>query len=317
MKAVAHWFVAGIVLSVSSTAFAQPDYYFADEWDGFSNPADVAVDSSDNVYVVEQGGNRVRKLTSTGGSIATWGTAGSGNGQFNLPRAIVLDGSGNVYVADTLNHRIQKFDSSGNYILQWGTQGSGNGQFESPSGLAWDGTSIYVADTSNHRVQKFDLLGNYILQWGSFGAGNGQFNVAGDVAAVPGIVYVSDNARTQKFDSTGNYISEWPAIGQLSIDSVGNVYSSGGMFGYIYKQDADGNLITSIGANQINEANFFIVRGIGFGSDGEMYVADAFDSIQKFFEAESLPVGTGEVLALTAIGLMLCAGMVVRRMRRA
>ena len=41
--------------------------------------------------------------------LTTWGTAGSGNGQFDLPAGVATDGSGNVYVADAGNNRIQKF----------------------------------------------------------------------------------------------------------------------------------------------------------------------------------------------------------------
>lgn len=60
------------------------------------------------MYVVEAG-NRVQRFTNSGGYISSWGSTGSGDGQFNLPEGVVTDASGNVYVADTYNHRIQKF----------------------------------------------------------------------------------------------------------------------------------------------------------------------------------------------------------------
>ena len=65
--------------------------------------------------------------------LRTWGTYGSGNGQFDYPHSIAIDNEDNVYVADTDNNRIQKFDPNGTFITKWGTFGSGNGQFNWPA----------------------------------------------------------------------------------------------------------------------------------------------------------------------------------------
>ena len=70
--------------------------------------------------------------------LTTWGTSGSGNGQFDYPHGIAIDDEGNVYVADAYNDRIQKFDANGAFITKWGTSGSGNGQFDWPGGSAID-----------------------------------------------------------------------------------------------------------------------------------------------------------------------------------
>ena len=51
--------------------------------------------------------------------VKEWGTAGSGDGQFNSPFGVAVDSNGDVYVADTGNHRIQKFKNNvrfGNFI---------------------------------------------------------------------------------------------------------------------------------------------------------------------------------------------------------
>ena len=56
--------------------------------------------------------------------LTSWGSAGSGNGQFSRfsdlsvsgPAGVATDGSGNVYVADPGNSRIQKFDASGTFL---------------------------------------------------------------------------------------------------------------------------------------------------------------------------------------------------------
>jgi hypothetical protein len=41
--------------------------------------------------------------------LTQWGSAGSGDGQFNGPWGVAVDASGNVYVADSGNSRIEKF----------------------------------------------------------------------------------------------------------------------------------------------------------------------------------------------------------------
>ncbi|MGC8863548.1 MAG: Ig-like domain-containing protein, partial [Armatimonadota bacterium] len=122
----------------------------ADAWKG------VAIDSSGNVYVVDEYGNCVQKFDSNGVFKAKWGTLGSGNGQFFQPSGIAVDGDGRVYVADTQNNRIQVFDSNGTYLGQWGSRGGLTGQFANPAGVGVDSEgNVYVSDTDNNRIQKF------------------------------------------------------------------------------------------------------------------------------------------------------------------
>ena len=71
-------------------------------------PGGLAVDVGGNVYVTDST-DRIEKFTSTGEFLTKWGTAGSGDGQFNVASDVAVDGDGNVYVTDTGNSRVQKF----------------------------------------------------------------------------------------------------------------------------------------------------------------------------------------------------------------
>jgi DNA-binding beta-propeller fold protein YncE len=109
--------------------------------------------------------------------ITSWGSYGSGNGQFLYPFGVATDAAGNVYVVDTDNNRIEKFTSDGTYLTQWGTIGILNGQFGYPVGVATDAAgNVYVTDPFNYRVQKFTSDGTYVHQWGTQGTGIVQFS---------------------------------------------------------------------------------------------------------------------------------------------
>ena len=127
----------------------------------FMTPCGIAVDSENNVFLVDTGNHRVTKFDSSGNSISSWGGSacdgyGTGDGQLKWPLGIAIDNSDNIYVLDSDNYRIQKFDHSFNFIKKWGSQGSGPGQFSYAMGIATSGAgTIFVADTQNNRIQKF------------------------------------------------------------------------------------------------------------------------------------------------------------------
>ena len=88
--------------------------------------------------------------------ISKFGSAGSGNGQFNAAGGITTTAT-HIFVADTGNNRIQIFDDMGNYAGQFGGSGNASGQFNSPNGIVTNGTHLYISDTNNNRVQLFAL----------------------------------------------------------------------------------------------------------------------------------------------------------------
>jgi sugar lactone lactonase YvrE len=79
-------------------------------------PGGVAVDSQGNLYIADEGNQRVRKVS--GGIITTVagiGTAGySGDGgqatsaQLNFPHGVEVDAQGNVFITDTDNSRVRE-----------------------------------------------------------------------------------------------------------------------------------------------------------------------------------------------------------------
>ena len=79
----------------------------------FSMPAGLAVDSTGNILVVDEGNNRIQKFASNGSFISKWGAPGPSDGQFQDPTGIAIDSSGHVFVVDRGNDRIQVFAPRG------------------------------------------------------------------------------------------------------------------------------------------------------------------------------------------------------------
>ena len=145
----------------------------------FNNPAGVAVDASENIYVADAGNNLIRKINSSPAmlgltiangvvtTLAGSGAHGSDNGDgtlasFNNPTGVAVDMAGNVYVADAGNNMIRKIDPSGavSALAGSGQPGAANGigalaTFNHPTGVAVDASgNVYVADAGNNLIRK-------------------------------------------------------------------------------------------------------------------------------------------------------------------
>ena len=140
-----------------------------------TGPAGITMDTSGNLYISDQGGHRVMKVTTSTGlitSVAGTGVAGySGDGgaavdaKVNSPVGIQLDKSGNIYFADAGLHRIRKITVSTGIITT--VAGNGDDLYDKDNvaatstalsktndvALDSDG-NIYIADTYNNRIRK-------------------------------------------------------------------------------------------------------------------------------------------------------------------
>ena len=257
---------------------------------GFNSPAGVAVDDDGNVYVADTSNHRIVKFTGSGAYVAQWGSAGSGDLQFQYPTATAIDGDGNIYVSDKSNHRIQKLDKDGAYVTQWST-GVGDGQQYYPYGIALDSAgNVYVADPYNNRIQKFTTAGVYVKSWGTLGNGNGEFQYPYGVA-VDGDdnVYVADtnNVRVQKFSADGSYLAQWSTApvspDQITLDGAGNIYVVDKTNAKVQEFTAAGAPLDQWGTGGSDEGQFLNPAGVAADEDGNVYVADTDNNrIQKF-----------------------------------
>ena len=86
--------------------------------------------------MTESYGDCVLVFSPNGEKLRSFGTHGSGQGQFKYPYGVAVDGEGNILVADVNNDRIQKFTVKGQFLAAVGTKGSGPLQFCYPIDIA-------------------------------------------------------------------------------------------------------------------------------------------------------------------------------------
>jgi hypothetical protein len=175
---------------------------------GFGGIGGVAADASGNVFVVDFGFSDVQKFDNDGNFLTTWGSDGSGTGQFSNPTLDAVDSSGNVFVADGdgLNNRIEKFDNGGTFLTTWGSMGSAAGQFNSPEGIAVDASdTVIVTDTGNARIERFDSSGTLLTICGGSDISGGPAGGFGFPSSVTvdanGNIFVADFPHILKFDN--------------------------------------------------------------------------------------------------------------------
>ena len=203
----------------------------------FHDPAGVAFDSDDHLYVVEFTNHRVQKFTTTGEYLLQFGGEGSGNGKLNRPIGVTVHDH-LVYVAEYANKRVSVFQTSGKfcYIIR-------SELVTAPHDVTVTGNNyLLVLCNYHHCVYTFTLDGDYLgkPRYGrTKGAGDGELLNPRAVAIDPyGFILVADtkNHRVSIFDKDGNYIncfgSEGLNIGQfncpygIAVSPNGKIYVS-------------------------------------------------------------------------------------------
>ena len=129
----------------------------------------ITVDRDGNLYVADDGGHAIRKITPAGvvSTLNIDSTSLDENSEFDEFDYLSADGSGNLYFTSFGAHCIYKITGStvsilaGNKSVAGYTDGTGNeAKFNEPTGIVVgrDG-NIYVADFNNHRIRKITPTG--------------------------------------------------------------------------------------------------------------------------------------------------------------
>ena len=130
----------------------------------FSRPTALALNSKEQLYVLDSGNNRIQIFDEKGKHLASIGKQGDQYRQFDNPVDIALDDEDYLYVADQGNHRIQVIPPKGEQSpipIVFGSVGMGYAQFQTITAVDVFDNRIYVSDQENTGVRVYGFDKDY------------------------------------------------------------------------------------------------------------------------------------------------------------
>ena len=245
-----------------------------------NNPYGVAADTAGNIYIADNGNNRIRKVNAAGiiSTIAGTGAAGySGDrgqataARIQAPRGITLDPAGNVVFSDRGNNVVRKIDvTTGIITTIAGTGGSpaftGDGGLATAArlgltwGVAYDRSgNLYLADDQNCRVRMVNTSGiiNTICGTGiCFSGGDGGTATAALVQYPVGVAIGYYNNHIYIADDGNNRIRE------INTSNIISTLAGSPTYGFT----GDGGPSTA--------ARLYYPKAVATDDSGNVYIAD-------------------------------------------
>ncbi|WP_081670981.1 T9SS type A sorting domain-containing protein [Sporocytophaga myxococcoides] len=234
----------------------------------FKEITGITIGADNNLYVVDNGNNRIRKITAQG-EVSTYAgsTAGIENGNisvatFSRPYGITIDKEGNMFVSEETSFSIRKISTTGEVSTHAGNGGFGSqdgpaasASFYYPHGIAADSSgNVYVADLSNKKIRKISSEGIVSTVAGVGQANNNavvdgqglmaRFTMpAGVVTDAMGNVYVAETGRVRKITPAGKVTTLAGSGNMGHSDGIGTNATLGRLTGIAL--DATGNVFVS------------------------------------------------------------------------
>jgi len=221
----------------------------------------IAIDAEDNLWICDENGDTVMKLSPEGKLLMTIGVRGQrgdweeAKGQRLLwqPLAVAFAPNGDVYIG--MGHANESPNDAG----------------KSPA------NKIGAA-----RVLRLDKNGRYINQWFGNNAGQGHFSMVHGIAVNPnnGDVYIGDREeyRIVVYDANGKFVKTIQMrnlVCALYVDPHRQLWLATGQDGQIFKMDWDGNVLGAVGNGPgRGEGQFIESNYMAMDSRGNLYTGD-------------------------------------------
>lgn len=283
------------LITTSFAGYFAPGEYHMFEWPGTDDDGDPLPDGK---YRIE-----VEAEYTTYMYERQWGSAGSGDGEFQMPLGIAIGPDGNVYVSDFYRYNVQVFDRNGNFVRKFGPNYPDTGFLGQSKGITLDGEgNVYVVSTTRGQVLKYSPEGEYLQAYGRHVESLGDLDNSGELLSPFGVaidsnfsvLLVTDPAKgtIERYGLSG---ASYSSLIDFRFGKPGGITSKGNFFG-ILDQNRD------YGAYSVNTAYYrwqvfgsgLLVAPMGIATDnnGKIYVCDAgadcvtvFDPLGRFLYA--------------------------------
>ncbi len=256
--------------------------------DGLIRPWGVALNQRGEVVVTEWDGHCISVFNTGGEKLRSFGSFGSGEGEFKYPSGVALDGEGSIIVADNVNHCIKKLTQEGQFIELACTEEGKPFQSDFPRGVTYNTTceKVYmISDSQGAQILNADL--SFSSSFGSKGSDKGELDNAHDISCdSTGNVYITDttNHRIQVFTAEGRFLRMFGRSGDgrgelyfpicISIDSSDRVYVSDNNH-RVSVFTSEGQFITSFGRKGKGPGETTHPRGLAVDASGMVYLCDS------------------------------------------
>jgi sugar lactone lactonase YvrE len=249
----------------------------------FLRPIAIAVDSSGDIFVSNNGVHTVEVLSPGGKPKTVIGKPGDKPGETLFPYGVGFLPNGNLAIAETGNYRIQEFTKSGKYIRTILHQKNGLGISKPGPVLVDSKGRIYISDLSGSQVVVVDQAGTLLRRIKQVSYPHGiaideerdrlYITDSGEVSVK---VFTLEGKSDKPLKTIDRALPEsrFSMVRGLAVDRLGRLYVADTITSVIRVFDKNGEYLFSFGAQGMEEGGFVYPNGLFIDNSGKIYIAD-------------------------------------------